>query len=110
KAPGSQVTDAQRTVCTRLRHGQRRLRRFRGSSMLHFRRGFSPAGFGVTRGMRAGQVAGGIDEADVAERLRRVAQLPAGGRVVLLAEQSEIIAEAEKPLEQLVRLALPADA
>ncbi len=41
-----------------------------------------------------------IDEREVAERLGKVAELPAGRRVVLLGEQAEIVAVGEQPLEQ----------
>ena len=52
------------------------------------------------------------DEREVGERLREVAELPAGDGVVLLGEQPDVVAEVEQSLEQLaglVELALPGE-
>ena len=45
-----------------------------------------------------------VDEREVRERLREVAELPARSRVVLLGEQADVVAEVEQPLEELARL------
>ena len=45
-----------------------------------------------------------VDEADVRERLREVADEPAELRVVLLGEQAELVPEREQALEHLPRL------
>ena len=50
----------------------------------------------------------GADEREVGERLREVAELAAGDRVVFLGEQADVVAEVEQPLEQLARLVVPA--
>ena len=42
------------------------------------------------------------------ERLGKVAQLPPGVGIVLLREQTDIVREAGQPLEQPLRLVLPA--
>ena len=49
-----------------------------------------------------------IDQSDVRERLREIADLPAGSRVVFLRQQSNIVAEVEKPLEHQPGVAIPA--
>src|SRR5687768_11341858 len=46
----------------------------------------------------------GVDEPDVRERLREVAQHATGDGIVLLRQQPNIVAEREQPLEQLARL------
>src|SRR5690606_20017830 len=56
-----------------------------------------------------GQVERGGHQRHVAERLREVAHLAAGGRVPLLGEQPQVVAERQQPLEQLPGLLLPAD-
>ena len=48
------------------------------------------------------QVERGLDQRHVAERLRRVADLALVPGVVLLAEQADVVAQREQPLEQLV--------
>src|ERR1035438_7102069 len=55
------------------------------------------------------QVERGLDERHMAEGLRRVADLPRVPRVILLAEQADIIAQREQPVEELMRLLAPAD-
>src|SRR4051794_25114465 len=49
------------------------------------------------------QVVRRVDETDVREGLREVAQLPPRRRVVLLGEQAEIVRDAEQFLEQRAR-------
>ena len=44
----------------------------------------------------------GVDQADVAERLRSVAELLAGVRVDLLAEQPEVVGGSERPAQGVV--------
>ena len=55
------------------------------------------------------EVERGLDQRHVAEGLREVADLPAVARVVLLAEQPDIVAHGQQPLEQPHRVAGPAD-
>src|SRR5690348_16416090 len=50
------------------------------------------------------ELAGGVDQPDVAECLRGVPELAMGHRVVLLAEQAQIVASRQQPLEQRSRL------
>ena len=45
----------------------------------------------------------GVDEPDVGERLRHVAQHPPGCRVVLLAEQADVVAQGEQAVEHDLR-------
>src|SRR5215471_20423300 len=47
--------------------------------------------------------AGGVDQSQVRETLRKISKLPAGDRVVLFSEQSEMIPDREQPLEQFLR-------
>src|SRR5919201_5497043 len=46
----------------------------------------------------------GVDEREMGQRLREVAEQTAGARVVLLGEQADVVAQIEQPLEQLARL------
>src|SRR5205085_1609539 len=54
------------------------------------------------------QVMRRIDQSDVRERLREIADLPAGSRVVFLRQQSNIVAQVEKPLEHQPGVGIPA--
>lgn len=54
-------------------------------------------------GARFFEVHGGVDEADVAERLGEVAQKLPGSRIDLLREQTEVVPVREKTLEELPR-------
>src|SRR3954454_8485699 len=45
-----------------------------------------------------------VDQHDVTERLWRVADLSSGVDVVLLAEQAQVVAQTEQPLEEPLRL------
>src|SRR6266545_3872757 len=51
---------------------------------------------------------GGVDQGEMGECLREVADLPAAGDVVLLGVQAEVVAQGPQPLEQLPRLGLAA--
>src|SRR3954466_5238764 len=62
---------------------------------------------GLVRGAAPAQVAGGVDQADVAERVGRVADLPLRPDVVLLAEQPEVVPQRQQPLEEPLGLVLP---
>jgi hypothetical protein len=55
------------------------------------------------------EVERGLDQRHVAEGLREVADLPVVAGVVLLAEQPDVVAHGQQPLEQLHRLIRPAD-
>src|SRR3954467_11871943 len=55
------------------------------------------------------QVHRGIDQRDVREGLREVAQLAAAARVGFLGEQADVVGEAAQALEQLARLGAPAE-
>src|SRR3546814_15407414 len=57
----------------------------------------------------AAQVVAGVDQADMRERLREVAELAAEPRVVLLGEQAEVVAQCEQALEQRLGVAPAAD-
>ena len=57
--------------------------------------------------LRPAEVEGGVDQADVRERLGDVADLPARMRVVLLGEQAHVVAEREEPLEDRARFLAP---
>ena len=52
----------------------------------------------------AGKSAGAIYQSQVAQRLRYVADQPFGPGIVLLAEQPNVVAELEQPLEEFLRL------
>src|SRR5690348_13455070 len=47
---------------------------------------------------------GGVDQGDVRERLREVADQPAAADVVLLGEEADVVAQREQSLEELPRL------
>src|SRR5215472_14423833 len=47
--------------------------------------------------------AGGVDQSQVRETLRKISKLPAGDRVVLFSEQPKMIPDREQPLEQFLR-------
>src|SRR6516165_4863118 len=51
---------------------------------------------------------GRVDQGEVGECLREVADLPPTGDVVLLGVQAQVVAQGEQPLEQLPRLGLAA--
>jgi hypothetical protein len=57
-------------------------------------------GVGGSGGAGAGEVSGGVDQPNVAEGLRSVAQLAAGGGVVFLCEDPEAVAQGQQSLEQ----------
>jgi len=52
----------------------------------------------------AAEDSGGVDQGEVGECLREVADLPAAGDVVLLGVQAKAVTQGEQPLEQLPRL------
>src|SRR2546423_6894816 len=54
------------------------------------------------------QVMRRIDQRDMREGLREIADLPAGSRVVFLRQQSEIVPQVEKPFEHRPRVGIPA--
>ena len=62
-----------------------------------------PAAAAVVAARASLQVERGLDQRHVAERLREVADLPRVPRVVLLAEQPDVVAQRQQPLEQLPR-------
>ena len=45
-----------------------------------------------------GEVERGVDESDMRERLGKVAEHLLGGRVVLLCEQTDVVAEGQHPV------------
>ena len=49
-----------------------------------------------------------VDQRQVGERLREVAELAPGHRVVLLGQQPHVVAQTQQPLEQLAGLVAPA--
>jgi hypothetical protein len=53
---------------------------------------------------RGAQGACGVDQRDVTEGLGKVADQPAGGGVVLLGEQADVVAQGEQPVEGQPRL------
>lgn len=53
----------------------------------------------LRRAVFAGEIARGVDEAEVGKACGKYAKLPAGARVVLLAEQTEVVADREQALE-----------
>src|SRR5215217_5350012 len=55
------------------------------------------------------EVHGGVDQRDMGEGLGEVAQLAAAGRVVLLGQQPDVVAQPQQPLEQLSGILEPAD-
>src|SRR3954469_135871 len=59
-------------------------------------------------GGRAGQGSGGVDERHMAEGLREVADQSAGLGVVLLGEESDVVAQGQQPFEDLPGLVVPA--
>src|SRR5215831_2964302 len=46
--------------------------------------------------------AGGVDQSQVRETLRKISKLPAGDWVVLFSEQPQVIPDREQPLEQFL--------
>ena len=50
-----------------------------------------------------GEMRGGVDERDVGEGLRKVAELASRARVVLLGKEADVVAQSEQPLEQRAR-------
>src|SRR5690242_1261255 len=63
---------------------------------------------GSGSGPLAAEDPGRVDERQVGECLREVADLPAAGDVVLLGVQAQVVTQGEQPLEQLPRLGLAA--
>ena len=64
-----------------------------------------PAVSALLRGsLRAGQVVGGVDQRDVREGLRKVADLAGEARVVLLGEESDVVTQRKQVLEKLAGL------
>src|SRR4029453_16825561 len=55
-----------------------------------------------------GQVVGRVDEGHVRERLGEVPQLAAAGRIELLGQQADVVAQGEQPLEEGQGLVAPA--
>src|SRR3954454_12929353 len=68
----------------------------------------------TTRYMRSGSSTserrGAVHQRDVRERLREVADLAAGRRVVLLGEQPDVVGERGQAVVQVARLLAAADA
>src|SRR5690349_2953107 len=62
------------------------------------------AGALLARLSRVADIVGRIDERDVRERLRKIAQLALSARVVFLGEQPNIVAQADEPVEHVLRL------
>jgi hypothetical protein len=60
---------------------------------------------GLVGGEAPAEMACDVDQPHVAERLGRVADLPLGAYVVLLAEQAQVVAQVQQPLEQPLGLA-----
>ena len=89
-------------------------RRFRGHVAVRQDRGvlrfvFRRPGRPLMRGTgRIGQRVGGIDQGDMRESLREIAQVATGDRVVLLGQQPKIVRQSEQPLEQAPGLGEPA--
>jgi len=54
------------------------------------------------------QVQRGVDQRQMRERLREIAQLTFRARVVFLRQQADIVAKPDQPLEQRTSLATPA--
>jgi len=53
---------------------------------------------------------GGVDQGNVRKGLREIAYLALGDRIVLFCEQSQIIAQRQKPLKKFAGIALAAEA
>src|SRR4029077_7695747 len=51
----------------------------------------------------------GVDEREVRERLREIAEQPLRSGVVLLREETDVVREANEPPEELVRLVVAAE-
>src|SRR4051812_12715947 len=60
-------------------------------------------------GPRGRQAQGRVDQGDVAEGLREVADLALQARVPLLGEEAQVVAERQELLEELAGLVDPAD-
>src|SRR3954447_18556770 len=58
--------------------------------------------------LRCGDVPCSENQGEVAERLRKVADLPPASHVVLLGEQAEVVGETDQPLEQCACLVVAA--
>src|SRR5690242_4487766 len=55
------------------------------------------------------EVESAVDEAQVGESLRKVAEQTVSFRVVLLGDQTDVVREPEQTFEQRVRLVVPAE-
>ena len=55
------------------------------------------------------QIVGGIDQGNMRERLRKVADETLGARIVLLRQQPDVVARPAQALEQLLRLGAAAE-
>jgi hypothetical protein len=58
--------------------------------------------------IRPRQIMRRVDQSDVGERLWEIPDLAAGSRIVFLRQQSNIVAQIEKPLEHHARVGIPA--
>jgi hypothetical protein len=56
-----------------------------------------------------GQIERRVDQRHVREGLGKVAEKPARGRIVLLGEETNVVAQAEKPLEEVTGLVLTSE-
>src|SRR5262249_5539233 len=74
-------------------------RDLRGRSVLRHRLSAAFLGFFQTR-----QVECAVDERYVRECLREVADQPTGARIILLAQQSDVVSQVEQPPEQYPRV------
>src|SRR6478752_1123123 len=65
-----------------------------------YTRSFSPRSMVLSCQVLTGEVDRAVHQTDVAERLRVVAELAPGRRVVLLGEQSHVVAQVQQPVEE----------
>jgi hypothetical protein len=57
--------------------------------------------------LKTREVEGAVDQGDVSEGLRKITNQPGAARIVFLAEQPNVVAQLEQPIEQPTRV-LPA--
>src|SRR5580698_9425302 len=86
--------------------------RVRKFSLPDLRDGYVIAGsslgafFGGPLGPR--EVVNGVDQKDMREGLREISQLALAARIVFLREQTNVVAQRQQPIEDLVRLIVAA--
>src|SRR5215213_1200574 len=106
--PGDEGRFVVRTVREPLLHKKARVRTATVGIRVFGADGIQPVDARLTRSV--GESERAVDQRQVRQRLREVADQPLCTRVVLLAQQPHVVTQREQPLEELFGLALAADA